>query len=224
MKKNLLILFSSFLFLSNIAFGSITLQESKAFVVKELKKDGKSNQSFRNEFKKRHLKALLEDQVKKDQKILQFLKQDLELAILTTDPASIARTAEGIAEYLGGRLAWNLMPSNLQDRKDFAYQLKDIIEQAKKLYIPDHILLNIVQSFLDPQSEYSPLSFKGYVQISKTPEDYVIMKKTINVGRLIEGPFSSLLPKSISDLTVEFYYGTINNKISQWLKIEEESI
>ena len=39
MKKNLLILFSSFLFLSNIAFGSITLQESKAFVVKELKKE-----------------------------------------------------------------------------------------------------------------------------------------------------------------------------------------
>ncbi|HLD73975.1 MAG TPA: hypothetical protein VJB34_03640 [Bdellovibrionota bacterium] len=225
MKKGLIILFSSFIFFSNVSFGGITAQKSES-VVQDLKKLGKDAPYFINDFKKRlyknksvvkneeDLKALLDDQVKKDRKILEFLKQDLENAVITNDTASVERATEGVVEYLGDRLAWNLMPYNVQSKEDITHQFKDMIEQAKKFYVPDFVLLGAVNVLLDSQSPYSPLSFNGYVLIPKTPQDYIIMKKIVSMNDLLGVPVNGV---------IEFYYGIINNKVVQWLKVPGES-
>src|SRR3989338_5222072 len=207
MKKGLIILFSSFIFFSNGSFGGITAQKSES-VVQDLKKLGKDAPYFINDLKKRlyknksvvkneeDLKVLLDDQVKKD----------LENAVITNDTASLERATEGVVEYLGDRLAWNLMPCNVQSKEDITHQLKDIIEQAKKFYVPDFVLLGAVNTLLNSESAYSPLSFNGYVLIPKVPQDYILMKKVVNMSDLLGMPMSG---------AIEFYYGIINNKVVQ---------
>src|SRR3989344_4334432 len=105
MKKGLIILFSPFIFFSNVSFGGVTAQKSES-VVQDLKKLGKDASYFINDLKKRlyknksvvkneeDLKVLLDDQVKKDRKILEFLKQDLENAVLTADSGSTERAVD----------------------------------------------------------------------------------------------------------------------------------
>ncbi len=204
------------LVLDRIVFGSI--ESVQAYLKENLQRD---YNIVKNEA---DLKTHLEHHFKNDQKKLQFLKQDLENAIIIADHGSFVQAADSILEYFGDRLSWGLMPSNLQSKEDLIHQLKDVVETAKKLYIPDIILLSAVKSLINSNNPHSPFSPNGYTHISKTPEHYVIMKKNIDIGTLIGEPFSSLLPQPTSHLNVELYYGNINNKVVQWLKIQGEAI
>lgn len=187
----------------------------KAYVEKNMFQD---TRIVRNE---KDLLSLLTKQRGTDQNDLnkkyQFLKQDMDMAITTCEDSAIARLVDSLLLYFGDTLAWEQMPRNIKNKEDLIVNIKDVLTQAKRLGIPDIVLLSITDTLLNPQNEHSPFNPKNY-QKENAPGHYVVLQKSVNLMEFLPLSIASTLSHLAPQLQIEFYYSFTHNKISHWVQ------
>jgi len=159
------------------------MEALKSYLKENMKKD---KAIVRNE--KDLLETIKEDlSAKKINKKHQFLKEDIDRAIIEASPEAISQAVDSIINYFDGNMAWDFMPENVRSKEDLYENLKDVITTAKKLHIPDIVLLNAAERMID--TVFNPHNYQSV----KTPDHYLLMKKDISLGKYIEGLPSDLM-------------------------------
>ncbi len=154
-------------------------------------------------------------QIKIDNEKLKFLKQDLDQVIIETTPSSIARAVQSIVSFFDGKISWDLMPENLKSQDDLYEALEDVIGTAKRLHIPDVVLLNGVGKLVDMMTSTS-----GFKSV-KGPDHYIILKKEISLGGVMSDAVD-FIPSSVSlsDIKINFYVGVIQDRLVHWMTVD----